>query len=36
MNNGYFKVLTKYADRKIKILYSQKYNQVLIMKRETR
>ena len=31
-NNGYFKVLTKYADRKVKILFSPKYEQILILK----
>ena len=31
-SNGYFKVLTKYADRKVKILFSPKYEQILILK----
>lgn len=30
--NGFFKVLTKYADKSIKIAYSSKYRQVLILK----
>ncbi len=30
--NGYFKVLSKYADKSINILYSPKYEQVLILK----
>ena len=31
-NKGYYKTLSKYADRTIKILYSPSYNQVLILK----
>ena len=30
--NGYFKILSKYANRSIKIMYSPKYEQVMILK----
>lgn len=30
--NGFFKILSKYADKKITIMYSPKYDQVLILK----
>ncbi len=30
--NGFFKILSKYADRTIKILYSPKYDEILILK----
>lgn len=30
--NGYFKILSKYSNRTIKIMYSPKYDQVLILK----
>lgn len=30
---GYFAHITKYADRKIKILYSPKYDQVMVLKK---
>ena len=33
-NHGYFKILSKYADKRVKILYSPTYNEVLFLKIE--
>ncbi|MBQ4049755.1 MAG: hypothetical protein IJD07_03775 [Clostridia bacterium] len=32
-NNGYYKILERYADKKVKILYSPKYDEVFFLKK---